>query len=556
MRRRNAGSPPGSPPHAPLLLPPPPQQPGRGTLLRALAIVLLLLVALAAYNQLAAAQAQPPDEARRTAHRAFLADEAWRQDAVAAVRQTRRTRTGTRRRGGSATRRPTHQSARAAWRRCRASCCRTSSAWRGPWWRCPAPPATAAAACTSRCTPSTRRGSRATRSRCPRRSSQPRASRSSAGSTRASSRRPCAGPARPRRSQRSRSCGTRWASRGARQPDGPAAAAGPGGCRRAAPLVGHQLRRHARYGDAGGPARAPRRHWPPARAAANARRGARAAPRVPRVARHGAACACRRRRRRRRRWRRGAAPSGRGARAGPRVRDAHTRFVFVHPVSDGNGRTARTLVGLVLQRFGLPGPVFTRELRSEYMAAAATGTSREYAPLAVLHAAAVRRSLAACQLVLSEAAVADPADAAGRAGPGRLLSGVTVSRDGLQRGACARGHWHRLERPRGGALWRRLARPPAASRRAARAGPGVRATSNVSHNNASSTHWRRRSLLAPGSRRRRLANDVRSTDLFVVRPHGPRAWPRAHPSRRGSDSLECACLGWSLSRAIELGHHA
>ena len=85
----------------------------------------------------------------------------------------------------------------------------------------------------------------------------------------------------------------------------------------------------------------------------------------------------------------------------------------MHPLSDGNGRSARTLAGLVLQRFGLPGPMFMRELRSEYMAAvsAATGTGREYAPLAVLHAAAVRRSLA-CQLVLSEAAVADPADAA------------------------------------------------------------------------------------------------------------------------------------------------
>ena len=93
--------------------------------------------------------------------------------------------------------------------------------------------------------------------------------------------------------------------------------------------------------------------------------------------------------------------------------DAHTRFVFVHPFTDGNGRTARTLAGLVLQNFGLPGPMFTREQRSEYMAAvsAATGTGREYAPLAALHAAAVRRSLA-CQIALSEAAVSDPADVA------------------------------------------------------------------------------------------------------------------------------------------------
>ena len=93
--------------------------------------------------------------------------------------------------------------------------------------------------------------------------------------------------------------------------------------------------------------------------------------------------------------------------------DAHTRFVFVHPFADGNGRTARTLAGLVLQRLGLPAPMFPREQRSEYMAAvsAATG-SRVYAPLAALHAAAVRRALA-CQLLLSgaEAAALDTEDA-------------------------------------------------------------------------------------------------------------------------------------------------
>jgi hypothetical protein len=93
--------------------------------------------------------------------------------------------------------------------------------------------------------------------------------------------------------------------------------------------------------------------------------------------------------------------------------DAHTRFVFVHPFADGNGRTARTLAGLVLQRLGLPPPMFVREQRDEYMAAvsAATGGGRAYAPLAALHAAAVRRSLA-CLILLSDApdpsALGDP----------------------------------------------------------------------------------------------------------------------------------------------------
>ena len=82
--------------------------------------------------------------------------------------------------------------------------------------------------------------------------------------------------------------------------------------------------------------------------------------------------------------------------------DAHTRYVFVHPFADGNGRLARTLSGLVLQRVGLPAPMIPRELRAEYMAAVsgATGTPRDYAPLALLHAQAVRRSLS-CQLALA-----------------------------------------------------------------------------------------------------------------------------------------------------------
>ena len=82
--------------------------------------------------------------------------------------------------------------------------------------------------------------------------------------------------------------------------------------------------------------------------------------------------------------------------------DAHTRLVFVHPFSDGNGRCARTLAGLVLQRAGLPAPMFTREARTEYMAAVAAATmERNYAPLAQLHAEAVRRSLA-CQILLAD----------------------------------------------------------------------------------------------------------------------------------------------------------
>ena len=74
--------------------------------------------------------------------------------------------------------------------------------------------------------------------------------------------------------------------------------------------------------------------------------------------------------------------------------DVHTRFVHVHPFSDGNGRLARTLSGMVLQRFGLPPPMFIRQARKEYMTAVSSAAiRREYGPLSVLHARAIRRAL-------------------------------------------------------------------------------------------------------------------------------------------------------------------
>lgn len=74
--------------------------------------------------------------------------------------------------------------------------------------------------------------------------------------------------------------------------------------------------------------------------------------------------------------------------------NAHTRFVFIHPFADGNGRLARTLSALVLQHGSLPAPMIMRQHRSEYMDAVSVATSeRNYAPLALIHAQAVHRSL-------------------------------------------------------------------------------------------------------------------------------------------------------------------
>jgi hypothetical protein len=117
--------------------------------------------------------------------------------------------------------------------------------------------------------------------------------------------------------------------------------------------------------------------------------------------------------------------------------DAHTRFVFIHPFADGNGRTARTLAGLVLQRVGLPAPMIPRELRAEYMAAVsgATGTSRSYAPLALLHAQAVRRSLA-CQLALARMEP-EAAAAAAAAAPPTDAGAAAALAAALERSDCA-----------------------------------------------------------------------------------------------------------------------
>jgi hypothetical protein len=127
--------------------------------------------------------------------------------------------------------------------------------------------------------------------------------------------------------------------------------------------------------------------------------------------------------------------------------DAHTRYVFVHPFSDGNGRLARTLSALVLQRLGLPAAMVPRSLRAEYMAAVSAATvRRDYAPLAAIHAAAVRRSLA-CLVRLSRAAAEAPAPLppASAAGVGADATVGAAAVDAaavdaaLQRGDCELG---------------------------------------------------------------------------------------------------------------------
>lgn len=60
----------------------------------------------------------------------------------------------------------------------------------------------------------------------------------------------------------------------------------------------------------------------------------------------------------------------------------HFRYVYIHPFSDGNGRSARLLMNLILMRNGYPISVIKNEDRDEYMKvleiASTTGDTKDF----------------------------------------------------------------------------------------------------------------------------------------------------------------------------------
>jgi Fic family protein len=74
-----------------------------------------------------------------------------------------------------------------------------------------------------------------------------------------------------------------------------------------------------------------------------------------------------------------------------RAADFHHRFVFIHPFSDGNGRTARLLMNLILMTEGYPPAIIKAD------------PQRRIAYLDALEVASVQQDLEPFELVVAEA---------------------------------------------------------------------------------------------------------------------------------------------------------
>lgn len=81
--------------------------------------------------------------------------------------------------------------------------------------------------------------------------------------------------------------------------------------------------------------------------------------------------------------------------------EAHHRLVMIHPFVDGNGRTARLVMNLILMRHGYPPAVILRSHRRQYFRLLSQADAGKPAPLVNFVGRAVERSLTlyleACQ---------------------------------------------------------------------------------------------------------------------------------------------------------------
>jgi Fic family protein len=71
----------------------------------------------------------------------------------------------------------------------------------------------------------------------------------------------------------------------------------------------------------------------------------------------------------------------------------HHRFVWIHPFFDGNGRTVRLAMNLILQKFGFPPAIILKNDRKKYYSALNNANKGDYQKLALLMLQATERSL-------------------------------------------------------------------------------------------------------------------------------------------------------------------
>ncbi len=71
----------------------------------------------------------------------------------------------------------------------------------------------------------------------------------------------------------------------------------------------------------------------------------------------------------------------------------HVEFERVHPFIDGNGRTGRLVLNLILVRLGYPPVIILKRQRSAYLAALDRGDSSDYGPLGEIVARAMYDNL-------------------------------------------------------------------------------------------------------------------------------------------------------------------
>jgi Fic family protein len=71
----------------------------------------------------------------------------------------------------------------------------------------------------------------------------------------------------------------------------------------------------------------------------------------------------------------------------------HHKFVYIHPFLDGNGRTARLLMNVILMRSGYPFTVLLKVDRPKYLRALSEADNRNLIPFANFIANCVERSL-------------------------------------------------------------------------------------------------------------------------------------------------------------------